>query len=243
MVPLRPGAAKPRLFLIHAVGGSAHSYRDLAEHIGVRQPVYGLQAAAFAGQTAGASVEEMASRYLVEIRDVQPSGPYRLGGWSMGGLVAWEIARQLRSTGDEVDRLILIDTHDSPSIPIASSEAEETEIVGAAFARHLEKSGLRTELHGDVPSDVRRAFRDNFLAMLRYRAPPAPQCTLLIRAASDETPVELAPWRHLTAGMVEVWDVPTDHWGVVAEPYVSGVGRLVDRFLTEGTVADTDRSA
>jgi surfactin family lipopeptide synthetase A len=239
MVPLRPGGAKPPLFLIHAVGGSAHSYRELTRHLAPDQPVHALQAAAFAGQPGGASVEEMASRYLAEIRAVRRRGPYRIGGWSMGGLVAWEIARQLRGSADEADRLILIDTHCSPAIAMVGKGADEDAIVQAAFTQHLERSGLRADLQDDLPEDVRRAYRDNFLATLRYQPAPSAQRILLIRAAADDRRVDVAQWKRLTGDRVEIQDVPTDHWGVVAEPYVSLVARAVECFLTEGTVAET----
>jgi thioesterase domain-containing protein len=107
-----PGAKKAPLFLIHPVGGMVLCYQRLADAIGKEQPIYGIQASGFAAeQTPFNSMEAMAAYYLEHIKTVQPEGPYYLGGQSLGGLIAFEVVRQLRARGDEVKLLVMMDSH------------------------------------------------------------------------------------------------------------------------------------
>lgn len=103
------GSARP-LFLMHPTGGNVLCYASVAYHLGENQPVYGLQAQGLEGEEEPLdSIEKMASVYLRVLRDHQPQGPYLLGGWSSGGLVAIEVASQLHAQGQQVDLLVLFD--------------------------------------------------------------------------------------------------------------------------------------
>jgi len=117
LVPLQPEGTQPPLYCMHAAGGDVLFYRDLARHLGRDQPVYGLQARGMSRiETTHNSVEEMAAYYLDAIRAFQPQGPYYLGGSSFGGLVAFEMARQLDALGQPVGLLALFDTY-APGYP------------------------------------------------------------------------------------------------------------------------------
>ena len=111
LVPIRAGGSKPPLFLMHAHGGNVLEYHPLVNQLEADQPVYALQARGLDGCiNDGQSIEEMAAAYLAEIRSLQPEGPYFLGGFCFGGLLAWEAAQQLSKAGEEVALLILIQT-------------------------------------------------------------------------------------------------------------------------------------
>lgn len=111
LVPMHPEGNRPPVFLIHAIGGNMLYYFNLLSHLGPDQPVYGLQARGVDGvMPPHSSMEEMASHYIAEIRSVQSSGPYFLGGASFGGTVAFEIAQQLTKQGEEVALLALLDS-------------------------------------------------------------------------------------------------------------------------------------
>lgn len=112
LVCITPGTTKPApFFCIHGAGGNVLNLRDLAHHLGDDVPFYGLQARGVDGITPPHdSVEAMAECYLDVIRTEQPSGPYRLGGYSGGGVIALEIAKRLRAMGEETEVLALIDT-------------------------------------------------------------------------------------------------------------------------------------
>jgi len=93
LVPLNPAGTKPPLFLVHAAGGSVAPYVPLAPLLGDDQPVHALEDPGLHGApTEGRGLPELAATYLAAVREVQPDGPLRLGGWSVGGAVALEIA-------------------------------------------------------------------------------------------------------------------------------------------------------
>ncbi len=109
LVPIQPEGNDPPFFFVHAHGGNVVGYRELAGHLGRQQPFYGLQARGLGdSRQCVDNIKEMAANYLTEIRSVQPHGPYRLGGWCMGGVIAFEMAQQLRSQGEEVALLVLV---------------------------------------------------------------------------------------------------------------------------------------
>lgn len=112
LVPLRPNGSKPPFFCVHAVGGNILEYKDLADHLDSEQPLYGLQAIGLDGKSAPLDdIGEMATAYLKEVREIQPHGPYYLGGRSFGGTVAYEMARRLVEQGEEVALLAILDSY------------------------------------------------------------------------------------------------------------------------------------
>jgi acyl-coenzyme A synthetase/AMP-(fatty) acid ligase/thioesterase domain-containing protein len=101
LVTFRAGGSRPPLFLIHGINGRVLDYAGLANRLGPDQPVYGLVAAGIAPhQEPDPTIEAMAERYVQTIRTVQPRGPYRLGGYCFGGIIAYEMARQLEALGE-----------------------------------------------------------------------------------------------------------------------------------------------
>ncbi|MFJ7085947.1 amino acid adenylation domain-containing protein [Streptomyces griseus] len=127
LVPLRPTGARRPLFLVHPVGGNVFCYRELTAALPDDQPVHAFAAlGSEAGEEPLSSVAAMAGRYLAELLHVQPSGPYRLLGWSFGGLVAREMAARLAAAGREVELLALVDTG-PPAAP--AGEPDEAALV------------------------------------------------------------------------------------------------------------------
>jgi len=110
LVPIREKGGEPPLFLVHGGAGSVLMYAELAARLPAGRPVYGLQPHGLvAGQEPDRKVADMAQRYFEEIKTVQPDGPYFLAGWSLGGLIAFEMACQARDAGAEVGFLGLFD--------------------------------------------------------------------------------------------------------------------------------------
>jgi amino acid adenylation domain-containing protein len=127
LVPLQPGGSKPPLFLIHSHGGNVLEYYPLANHLDKDQPVYALQARGLDGNIPkNESLEQIASAYLKEIRTLQSEGPYFLGGFCFGGLVALEAAQQLQAAGQKVALVVMIQTTHpgAPAFAPGSSSAE-----------------------------------------------------------------------------------------------------------------------
>jgi thioesterase domain-containing protein len=111
LVPIKPAGKKPPFYCVHALGGNVIGYTELAMSLPDDQPVYGLQAMGLDGRQHPAStVEEMAAQYVKEIRALQPSGPYYLGGACTGGIVAYEVAQRLVEQGEEIGLLAMFDT-------------------------------------------------------------------------------------------------------------------------------------
>jgi amino acid adenylation domain-containing protein len=108
LVAIQPAGSRAPLFLVHGIGGEVLSYSALAKHLGTDQPTYGLRANV-QELSSFSSVEGMAADYVRAIRQVAPAGPYRIGGYSGGGVIAYEIAQQLRAAGEEVSLLAIID--------------------------------------------------------------------------------------------------------------------------------------
>jgi acyl transferase domain-containing protein/thioesterase domain-containing protein len=111
LVKIQPSGSRPPFFCIHAEGGNVLEYRLLAAYLGNDQPFYGLQAKGLEGKTViDITIGEMAKDYIREIKTVQPGGPYYIGGYCLGGIVAFEMAQQLQHDGEEVAFLALIST-------------------------------------------------------------------------------------------------------------------------------------
>ncbi len=111
LIRLQPGGSGRPFFCVHPRGGSVLCYQALARQMGSERPFYALSGPSWDDARVPLSrVEDLAADYLAAIRSVHPEGPYLLGGWSFGGLVAFEMAQQLAAAGHEVARLILLDT-------------------------------------------------------------------------------------------------------------------------------------
>jgi enterobactin synthetase component F len=111
LLPLRPAAGGPALFCVHPAGGLSWSYAGLLPHLDPSIAVYGLQARGLTGPTTAGTLASTAADYVREIRSVRPHGPYALAGWSVGGVLAHEIAVQLRAAGAKVSVLALLDAY------------------------------------------------------------------------------------------------------------------------------------
>jgi thioesterase domain-containing protein/acyl carrier protein len=116
LVPLKPEGSKPPLFIVHGANHNVLIFKNLAEYVDNEQPVYALQAKGLSGEVEPhKSVEEMASYYISEIKTIFPEGPYALGGFSFGGIIAYEMAKQLKAEGKKVKILTLFDSYVYPS--------------------------------------------------------------------------------------------------------------------------------
>ena len=251
LVPLQQGSpGRPPLFCVHPVGGEVVAYRELARRLGPDQPVYGLQSP----DPPLEDVREMAERYLEAVREVQPEGPYRIAGWSMGGVVAYEMARRLESQGETVDVLALIDVA-SPARWTEQPPPTETGMV-SLFAADLAAlhgvavppvdlsalspdAALRAVLDlgrqsgllppGLEPAELRRLFgrfRANRRALSAYGPSPYAGRVDLFRAESRREPDPTLGWGELLDGGLRVSGLPGDHYSILREEVGALAGRL-----------------
>jgi aspartate racemase len=132
LVGIQPRGSRPPLFAVPGVFGGVVFFSDLARLLGPDQPFYGLQARGLDGREPPfASIAEMAAHYVEEIRHVQPHGPYALLGACMGGVVAYEMAQQLRALGESVSFLALLETYQPAPRRVLAAPS------GAAYRRTL----------------------------------------------------------------------------------------------------------
>jgi amino acid adenylation domain-containing protein len=136
LIEMQPKGKRRPFFCVHAAGGSVFSYMELSRRLGLDQPFYGLQDQSLSvNQATPLAIEEMAAAYIVAMRTIQPEGPYLLGGWSMGGIAAFEMARQLHEQGETVSLLALMDAK-APAVRKQSVDLDQR-LLPAGFALNL----------------------------------------------------------------------------------------------------------
>ncbi len=250
---------KPSLFCVHPVSGSVLCYAPLARALGSDQAFHGLQARATPVAPDDESLESMATDYVEAMRALQPRGPYHLAGWSMGGMVAYEMARQLHEVGERAAFVGLIDVAEAPTGPPAA--VDDATLV-AWFARDLaglvgQTAGFDVEhLEGVDDNDARlvalatwaegagvlppglqrerlrdlfMVFRRNYRALLRYR-PRSFDGHLTVLHVAD-TEVVARSWAALASSVV-IEPLEGDHYSIVREPRVGALATALRRGLT-----------
>jgi amino acid adenylation domain-containing protein len=157
LVEIQPQGSKPPFFCVHPAGGNVFCYVPLSRRLGREQPFYGLKAPIRTGDEDSYSrLEEMAAHYVELMRTIQSAGPYYLGGWCTGGLVAFEIARQLSEQGERVALLALLET-DFPAGPDREEGEADLAKLMTMFAK---KRGLALsyETLAQLPPKEQAAF-------------------------------------------------------------------------------------
>ena len=255
LVPLQTRGADAPLFFVHQAGGNVMAYLQLARHM--ERPFYGLQAIGFDGKAEPLDdVTAMAAAYVAAIRERQPRGPYHLGGHSMGGKVAFEMARQLEAAGERVATLAIVDvpgaeeTHfvmpdDATALARIVEQIEDhygcrVDVTGLesldenaqydlVFARMAEQNLVPPGASRDEVRGILRVYKANMQAVLRYRPEPCGADIKLF--ASTELAEQYASdrtlgWQSLTSGRVDVHHIPGNHLTILKEP---GVALLAQR--------------
>lgn len=250
LVPIRENGRKPPLFCVHGVGGHVLPFLLLAQYLGEDVPLYGLQSKGIQDRTEeDNTIEGMAAAYIKEIRTVQPAGPYFVAGFSFGGFVAYEMARQLNAAGQSVGLVAILDTHAGaaphflPSLnrvqrisyrtkSLLEKMRFQAQNLGqkspkeiAAYLRHRqERPDVREAIMGDVedeqvPDYMMAIIQANARALRTYRPGRYPGKVTLFRSLDHGKGVYYG-WEELAAGGVEVFDVPGNHRGILQEPNV-----------------------
>ncbi len=249
LIPLQTLGNRRPLFLVHPAGGTVFCYRLLAERLGSERPVYGLQAVGVDGQRTPHEVaEEMAAHYVAAIRGVQSNGPYFLGGWSLGGNLAFEMSRQLVEQGERVAMLALLDAaaiapekvfNEEDFLPLIADLFPSDDNLSVERLRamtseeHLEYFLHRAAQAGIVLGDIDaglgghvfEVFKSNLKAMMDYRPQPYPGKATLFFAEEKPEFIEVARdpflgWGAYVQGGVEVIRIPGDHVHMLQEPNV-----------------------
>jgi len=259
VVPIRASGARPAFFCVHGAGGNVLNLRDLARHLPPDRPFHALQARGLDGREAPfGSIEEAAAAYLAEVRTLQPRGPYFLGGYCGGGLVAYEMAQALLAAGEAVAVVVLIDTP-GPSRPAPGPGRlsrwtrllleEDLPALGRRLKAKVERdsriarreAALRSHSRRDapIPVELRDAWlADGFIrAAARYRVRPLAGPLLVFRArdGSPGQPEHLG-WDEVAAGGLTVEVVPGNHHSLAQEPHVQVLSARLEAALRAAEV-------
>ena len=158
LVMIQSSGQRTPFFCVHAAGGNVLEYRDLARLLGPDQPFYGLQARGLNGkEEPHTTIKEMADHYLKEMREVQPEGPYLIGGRSSGGTIAFEMACRLAAEGEEVVLLALLDTYPAGYFKLLPGSGSWRQRV-SRFGRRLQSHGMNLR-RLNVPEQIAYVFR------------------------------------------------------------------------------------
>ncbi len=259
LVPIRPQGSRPPIYFVHAAGGTVMCYHELARHMSPEQPVYGLQAQGIeAGTEPAANLPAMARHYVEAIRTVQPQGPYRIAGWSMGGNIVFEMAQQLLLQGEEVALLGLLDASaaafNNPT-PVRDNAAILAEMfsnefdVDEALLRQLpqdtliEQAVALAESHKWLPPGftvdqahrILRVYRESEAAIKQHRPAPLACDAILYRTheviEGEDDEAEDRGWTPLVSGQLHIASVPGNHINMVMAPHSETLARCIDAHL------------
>jgi thioesterase domain-containing protein len=249
IVPMKPGGTAAPLFIIHGAGGNVIRFYQLAMLVGTNHPIYGIQAQSLlAGQPALLRLEDQAAFYLSEIQELQPKGPYYFLGYSFGGTIALEIANQLRTKGEHVELLGMLDSRQRDCVLVAQHNDSVRVQVDRRIARFLGNLSdlslrerveyLRKKLFTrtlrriyslavalgfrSVPSFMKSTDDITWVAAMNYQPLPWSGHVTLFRTTvqpDPRLPLDLG-WGPLASGGVEVVELPGDHDLVFREPNI-----------------------
>jgi acyl-CoA synthetase (AMP-forming)/AMP-acid ligase II/thioesterase domain-containing protein/acyl carrier protein len=245
------GAGRPPFFCVHGLDGNVVNFKPLAEAMGADQPFYSFQAKGLDGREAPLErIEDMARLYLDDLLREQPRGPYHLGGWSFGGLVALEMARRLRASGREVALLAILDSRrvftmgttlpDQPAFVEALPELDdfkpgETSTPSSRLrARFSEARRLRTSPFSPEFVTRRRIEQAAWRASRCYSARPYGGKVSLIWSTKAPTEADrrsLELWERIAEGGVELFEIDCDHFSVMRFPQLVDVGRKLREWM------------
>ena len=249
VVQFRAGGSQEPLFFVHDGWGGIMFVRDLAGLLETDRAIYGIRPPALDGKYAiPRTIEAVAAEYIEAIRQKQPHGPYMLAGYSFGGFVAFEMARQLMALGERVQFLGIIDAS-KPSEPVFVRGLQS---VGKRSLSVLLQKGTHAGLHyvrsiGEMisawknsarlsrglplaPSAVHGHYRFIFgRAVKRYKTQPYPG-KVIVFAGSNKEKLHDARWRQVAAG-VEVREIGGSHTEIVSVNYSRILARNIDETL------------
>jgi thioesterase domain-containing protein/acyl carrier protein len=261
LIVIQAGGERPPLFCVHPAGGSVLCYAELARRLGPDQPVYGLQSAGIDSDLLPPErVEDFAAQYVAAIRSVQPSGPYLVSGWSVGGVIAFEIARQLTQQGAAVALLALFDSgvlsHTAPERQLDDADIlaeiallSNLPLTAEQLRQHSPEEQLRLlvtqaeqaqALPADVSADQMRrwlqVYRTHYRAYQRYQPQPYAGPITLFRArdgAGAHVHDRTIGWQPYALHSINVIDIPGDHYALIVGESVDTLAQHLQQAISQ----------
>jgi amino acid adenylation domain-containing protein/non-ribosomal peptide synthase protein (TIGR01720 family) len=236
LVPLRKTGSQPILFCIHPAGGSASVYGNLTQALGQDQPIWALQARGLeAGEMPHTTMQEVVAEYVTALRQVEPVGPYRLLGTSLGGMIAHAMVAELERQGSTVDKLILVDTATISNSDLSDDPAERAIHILKAIAHEAgihdiskyDEDSLHLKIRdhmasvnmipAEMPLDWFKRMLDHSVQASRLTAhhtlPTVQAPILLVKATLDGMPDDssIFDWSPFTTNQVKTVDIEASH--------------------------------
>jgi thioesterase domain-containing protein/acyl carrier protein len=268
VVPIQPKGKELPLYVISGVGGNVIKFHSLAFYLGEEQPVFGLLPRGLDGREPFISrLEDLATYYVEAIRTVQPSGPYRVAGYSFGGIVAFEVARQLVEHGESIDLLVLFDTIEwnygmkvLSALPVRErfeiykehadailSTEDRLDNFKRLLGEKVARLGYRLlSIFGrPIPQKLATIEDVSAFAAANYKPKPYQGKIVLFRSTkrgANEGDDEYLGWGELARGGVDVNQVPSTHFDILLEPAVRVLAEQLRTYLDPSHAQKTMQS-
>jgi amino acid adenylation domain-containing protein len=247
VVALQAGGSRPPFFCVPGGNGPGFNFRTIARLLGEDQPFYAFHVATEIGHALPGTMTGWASRFLEEIARIQPRGPYRLGGHSFGGHVAYEMGRILRDRGETVEFVALLDTF-APGYPARGTPLEQSVGRWGSFLRRPLAAKVEA-----VRRRLRRARRRARVggAMAGYTPRPVEIPLVLFRATERDHRLGLSfgdpdnGWRAIAGERLRTHPVEGNHDTLIEGEGAAEIARWLSIYLSEGIpgISDTERDA
>ncbi|RYX85072.1 hypothetical protein EON83_07445 [bacterium] len=258
LVAIQAQGTLPPLYLVHEVGGTVWCYNALAGYMDAAQPLYGFQVPTSLQQSdEPLCIRQLAALYVADLRQHQPQGPYSLGGFSLGGAIALEMARLLREQDQTISLLVLMDTY-FPGLERRSPSLPRKAYIHARHLRDLEKPRRADYINEHFQKILKPISpgKDTTDEPLQEGWHSSETVQRLSRAFTDYKPIsydgsitlfsartqyrvadDLSAWRKVAVGGLEQHFVPGTHGTIIAEPHVQHLADLLKRCLNQSATA------
>lgn len=259
LICFKPSGNKEPFFCIHPFGGHVYTYGNIGKYFDQNRPFYGIQAEGLDGVSEPLeSIEEMAEKYILEIKKVQQNGPYYIGGWCMGGLVAYEVAKQLINRGETVAKIIVINSSIVEEVP-SHMRINDLELFKYAIAQTSEltadtsacddvekrmhdlyEEAVKKEvIRGDINSfsqaeHMFKIYKAHRKAMMEYCLKPLPIKGILIKASENHLKDNIngfLGWEKVME--VKRYVVEGTHYNIFLEPHVKKLANVLTCIMEE----------
>lgn len=233
LILLNKGKNAANLFFVHPSGGGVFCYAELAHYLEKEYNLYGIQSPGYVDERPLlTSIDDMAEYNLNLIKMTQPTGPYRLGGWSLGGVVAYATAIKLKKEGFEVEPVIMIDSP-APIVHSILSDADIERFFKEDNSNYFHETNEDNKVKDSL---LFKIFRNNVLALRQYQ-PLKSDVDIIQFKANDVLIEQLSShprnknddwgWSELTSGKIKCYLFNTDHAKIVMQPHIQSIGQII----------------